>query len=111
MQRILLMVVFAAFAALSGVALSRHGFWGIIAPHFQSFGAGQVFADLVIALSLNVFWMSRELRRSGQRLWPWVCLTLVTGSFGPLLYLLRRDRRTPRVELGAHAGTTAPSGA
>ncbi|MGD1942529.1 MAG: hypothetical protein ACFB0G_14560 [Leptolyngbyaceae cyanobacterium] len=52
MQRSLLIFTLILFGALSAIALWQHGYWGILAPHFQSFGAGQVFADLVLALSL-----------------------------------------------------------
>ncbi len=48
MKRSLLVATLMLFGALSAVALWQHGYWGILAPHFQSFGAGQVLADLVI---------------------------------------------------------------
>ena len=92
MQRVVLVAVSVAFTILTSVALMRHGFMGISAPHFQSYGAGQVFADLVIALALNLVWIAHDARARGRRLWPWVCITLATGSFGPLLYLILRDR-------------------
>jgi uncharacterized membrane protein YfcA len=83
------------FGLLSAVALWQHGYWGILAPHFQSTGAGQVFADLVISLSLVMLWMARDARASGRRVWPWIAFTLVAGSFGPLLYLLTRPAKSP----------------
>jgi hypothetical protein len=86
--RVALVLVTAAFAVLTAVALWQHGYWGIIEPHFQTSGAGQVFADLVIALSLFWLCMWREAKRSGRALWFWLVFTLVLGSFGPLLYLL-----------------------
>ncbi len=94
MQRSLLTTVLAvtlaAFSLLSGLALWQHGYWGILAPHFQSFGGAQVLVDLVIALSLFMAWMWRDARRNGRNPWPWVVLTLAAGSFGPLVYLLSR---------------------
>ena len=90
MTRALLVAVLTLFGALTGVALAHHGYWGILAPHFQSFGAGQVLADLVIALTLVLVWLVRDARAAGRSPWPWVALTLVAGSFGPLLYLLFR---------------------
>jgi len=90
MQRMLLVATLILFGALSTVALWQHGYWGIIAPHFQSSGAGQVFADLVIALSLVMIWIARDAKATGRAAWPWILLTLVTGSFGPLGYLLTR---------------------
>lgn len=90
MQRIVLIITLIAFAALSAMALWHHGYWGIIAPHFQSFGGAQVFVDLVIALSLFLVWMWRDAKAAGRNPWPWIVLTLVAGSFGPLFYLLSR---------------------
>lgn len=88
MTRTPLILVLAAFSALTLVALWQHGYWGIIEPHFQTFGAAQVLADLVIALSLFLVWMWRDARETGRNPWPWLALTLVAGSIGPLLYLL-----------------------
>jgi hypothetical protein len=91
MQRTLLIITIILFGALSAAALWQHGFWGIIAPHFQSFGGGQVFADLVIALTLAMVWMWRDAKATGRNPWPWILVTLAAGSFGPLLYLLTRQ--------------------
>ncbi|CAM2009293.1 hypothetical protein [Acanthopleuribacter pedis] len=71
-------------------ALWFHGYWGIIAPHFQSWGAGQVLTDLVIALAMVLVWMWFDAKKQGRRFWPWLLLTLAAGSFGPLLYVLFR---------------------
>lgn len=91
---IVLVMVLALFGALSAAALWQHGYWGIIAPHFQSFGAGQVFSDLVIALTLVMAWMWQDARARGRNPWPWIAATLVAGSFGPLVYLLTRGATT-----------------
>ena len=90
MQRTLLIITLILFGALSAVALWQHGYWGIIAPHFRSVGAGQVLADLVIALSLVMLWMWHDAKASGRNVWPWLAATLVVGSFSPLVYLLTR---------------------
>jgi len=90
MPRLLLVLTLALFGALSAAALVHHGYWGIIAPHFRTFGAGQVFADLVIALVLVMVWMWHDARAHGRSAWPWIAVTLAAGSFGPLLYLLTR---------------------
>jgi hypothetical protein len=65
-QRTVLTLSLIAFGALSAIALWQHGYWGIIEPHFQSFAAAQVFADLVIALSLFLVWMWRDARATGR---------------------------------------------
>ena len=90
MPRSILLLILIPFTVLTGLALWYHGFWGIIEPNFQSFGAGQIFADLVIALSLFLVWMWRDAQHTGRNFWFWLALTLAAGSFGPLLYLLTR---------------------
>jgi hypothetical protein len=94
MQRSLLTLILVLFGALSAVALWQHGYWGIIAPHFKSFGAGQVLADLVIAVTLAMVWMWHDAKATGRNMWPWLVFTLIAGSFGPLLYLLTRKSNT-----------------
>ena len=90
MQRCLIVITLILFGLLSAAALWNHGYWGIIEPHFRSFGAAQVFADLVIALTLVTIWIWRDARSRGRSPVPWVVATLALGSFGPLLYLLSR---------------------
>ena len=89
-----LMIVILAFGVLTGLALADVGYLGIIEPHFQSWGGAQVLADLVIVASLACVWMVADARTSGVPAWPFVVITLVAGSFGPLLYLVARERRT-----------------
>ena len=91
MQRTLLIVTLVLFGALTAAALWQHGYWGIIAPHFQTFGGGQVLTDLVIALTLVMVWMWRDAKATGRNVWSWIVITLVLGSFGPLIYLLTRQ--------------------
>ncbi|MEY2669596.1 MAG: hypothetical protein RJA59_2234 [Pseudomonadota bacterium] len=88
-----LLLVTALFGALTAVALAQVGILGIFRPHFQSWGPAQVFADLVILAVLACFWMVADGRRSGVPAWPFVVLTLLAGSFGPLLYLVTREFR------------------
>ena len=85
-----LMVLIGLFALLSALAIADVGYFGIIEPHFQSWGGAQVFADLVILAILSCFWMVSDARVNRINPWPFVVLTLVGGSFGPLLYLVLR---------------------
>jgi hypothetical protein len=87
MQRSVLTITIALFGALTAAALWQTGFTGILDWHVKSLGGGQVFADLVIALSLAIVWMWHDGKATGRNVWPWIALTLATGSFGPLLYL------------------------
>lgn len=96
-QTWLLLAILAPFAVLSTIALMDVGYFGIIEPHFKSWGAAQVFADLVILALLACVWMARDARDHGLSPWPFIAITLVAGSFGPLLYLIVRDaRRQPQ---------------
>ncbi len=90
-----LVAVTAAFGVLTAIALADVGPWGIVEPHFKSWGAAQVFWDLVIIAVLAVIWMVRDARARGVNPWPFVLLTLIAGSFGPLLYLIVRELRSP----------------
>jgi len=90
MTRNLILAILILFGGLSLAALWQHGYWGILGPHFRSLGGAQVLADLVIALSLVMIWMWRDAKATGRSVWPWMALTLVAGSFGPLIYLLTR---------------------
>lgn len=99
MQRLLpLSLVLLAFGALSTVALLDVGYWGIIAPHFQNWGAAQVLADLVILALLSCLWMINDARQRNVSPWPYIGLTLVAGSFGPLFYLLVRELREQKLK-------------
>jgi uncharacterized membrane protein YqjE len=84
-------VVTALFGALTVIALMDVGYFGIIEPHFQSWGAGQVLADLVILAVLSCIWMVADSRTSGVSPWPFVIATVFLGSFGVLFYLVTRE--------------------
>jgi hypothetical protein len=92
---LILSLVIAGFGVLSAIALVDAGYWGIIAPHFQSWGAAQVFTDLVILAVLSCIWMLADARKRGIPAWPFIAVTLFAGSFGPLLYLVMREIRAP----------------
>jgi hypothetical protein len=97
MTKTILVLILIPFSVLTGLALYFHGFWGIIEPHFRSYGAGQVFADLCIALSIALVFIWRDAKQTGRNFWPWVVLTLAAGSFGPLLYLLTSKPQTDKL--------------
>ncbi len=101
-RMIVLLVVIALFGLLTTFALADVGYFGILEPHFQSWGGAQVFADLVIACLLACFWMVGDARARGGNPWPYVAITLVLGSFGVLFYLVAR-------ELRAEAPRTVPA--
>lgn len=89
-----LAAIIVAFGALTTIALIDVGYFGIFEPHFQSWGGAQVFADLLIMCLLGCIWMFNDARERGVSAWPFIILTLVAGSFGPLLYLVARELRS-----------------
>ena len=90
----LLLIVTAGFSVLSVLALMDVGYFGIIEPHFRSWGGAQVFTDLVIVAVLACIWMSNDARERGLPAWPFIIITVFAGSFGPLLYLVARELRS-----------------
>jgi len=93
-QNQVLVLVTIAFTVLTGFALADVGYFGILEPHFQSWGGAQVLADLAILALMSCAWMVEDSRRSGVSPWPFVALALVAGSFGILFYLLARARKS-----------------
>lgn len=98
-KQIGLSVVLLDFLALTAYAVYQYGYLGF----FQLMAANAVtmaaFADLLIALTLIVVWMLRDARARGVSAVPYVLLTLLLGSVGPLTYLIRRlaDEQPGRV--------------
>jgi hypothetical protein len=66
--------------------------WGIFSAISHSYGSLQIFADLVIALALALalvlVLMWRDAKSAGRSIWPWIGVTPLAGSFGPLLYFV-----------------------
>tara|TARA_R110000868_G_scaffold411503_2_gene704784 strand:- start:583 stop:969 length:387 start_codon:yes stop_codon:yes gene_type:complete len=92
---IALAAVILAFGVLSVEALLDVGFIGIFELHLASWAGMQVITDLVIVCGLAMIWMVSDSRTSGVPAWPFVILTLVSGSFGPLFYLVARELKAP----------------
>jgi hypothetical protein len=93
LRQIALATVLAGFSVLTLYVLVVHGYAGVIALHTANTAGLQVILDLVIALSLVLVWMSQDAKAHGLSFVPYLVLTLVLGSIGPLVYLLRRESR------------------
>ncbi|HIB64457.1 MAG TPA: DUF2834 domain-containing protein [Phycisphaerales bacterium] len=93
MSRKFLLPITIAFTCLSGVALWKHGYLGIWKPLLTTWSGVQVLADLLIALFLVLSWLYKDARAKGRAYVPWVIVTLLLGSFGPLFYLLTSPSR------------------
>jgi hypothetical protein len=89
-----ILLVTVAFGALTALALLEHGYWGVWEPQFKSIANVQVLVDLCIALGMVLFWMWHDAKKNNLLFWPWLLITLVAGSFGPLLYMMFRKTNT-----------------
>ena len=92
-KQLVLTLVLVAFGAETVYVTFQHGA-DLIDLIFANSATILLSADLVIALSLIVGWMIVDARERGATAWPYVVLTALTGSVGPLLYLIRRERVT-----------------
>ena len=100
---IVLLLVTVAFTVLTGIALMDVGYMGILEPHFQAWGAAQVFFDLVILAVLSCIWMVKDARACGRNPWPYVALTFAAGCYGVLSYLIVGELSGAREESEAIA--------
>lgn len=88
MFKTILFLTLTAFGAFTAAAIWQEGISGILGAITDSLGSMQIFIDLVIALSLVMAWMWHDAQQKKRNVWPWLVLTLLAGSFGPLLYLI-----------------------
>jgi hypothetical protein len=88
-----LVALLVAFGAYTSYAMLEVGYLGIWAAGFASVGSLQVLLDLVISCVLIASWMVIDAREKGRNPWPYLAITVLAGSFGPLLYLILADRR------------------
>jgi hypothetical protein len=91
-KRLLLWAVLIDFLALTGYVLYTHGLVGVFELATANAVTILLTTDLLIALTLVLVWLWGDARDRGISPMPYALLTLATGSAGPLLYLIRRDR-------------------
>jgi len=85
----LLAIVLAAFSILNAYVLYQYGYGGFVDLVMANAATVAVLVDLTIALSLVAIWMWNDAQKRGISALPYLAITLVLGSIGPLLYLLR----------------------
>ena len=90
-RRWLLAPVALLFFAVSAWAMWEHGYLALWKLPFTDSGTLQLFVDLGTALLLVSVWMIRDARNRGISVAPFLLITLVGGSAGPLLYLFRLE--------------------
>jgi uncharacterized membrane protein YqjE len=79
----LLLAALFAFGALTALALMDVGHLGIVEPHFRTWGAGQVLADLVILAVLACVWMVSDASERGRVAWRSLASRWSLGRSGP----------------------------
>ena len=94
-RTLVLSVVLAAFTAFSAYVVWEHGVIGLMERCFDNSATTLAFVDMTIALTLVMVWMWGDAKDRGVSPVPYVVLTLMLGSVGPLLYLIRRDLGAP----------------
>lgn len=92
-----LATILVGFSALTFHGIQVHGYVGFFDALGSTTAGITVFVDLVIALSLVIFWMWDDARERSLPVWPYLALTLAFGSVGPLGYLIHRELRATRV--------------
>jgi|JI6StandDraft_1071083.scaffolds.fasta_scaffold559243_1 hypothetical protein len=90
-KQIILSVLTFDFLALTGYAIYQHGYLGIFERVAESSATILLAVDLLLALGMVVGWMWVDANRHGLRVWPYLLLSALLGSAGPMLYLIRRE--------------------
>ncbi|HEY5926487.1 MAG TPA: DUF2834 domain-containing protein [Kofleriaceae bacterium] len=86
-------LVLAAFGAFSIWVAAGYGFTGFLSLAAREPWALQMLLDLAIACSFAIGWMLHDAKKRGIKPWPYVVLTIFTGSVGVLVYVVRRGLR------------------
>ena len=86
-----LTIDFVGFTAFTGYILMEYGM-GWVDVAFANPVSTLVTVDLFIALSMVLTWLYADAKARGVNPWPYILLTLGTGSVGTLLYLVVRER-------------------
>jgi hypothetical protein len=90
-RQVAIVVVIVLFGALTAVPLHQYGYFGIFTLLLANSATIQVSVDLVIALSLLAIWIWSDATERGISPLPFIVITALAGSFGPLLYFFRRS--------------------
>ena len=91
-----LVLVLLAFTAYTATVVAGHGYFGFVHLALEQPWGGQVFLDLVIALTLFLVWMVPDARARSLPVIPYIIATCALGSIGALAYLIHREATAPR---------------
>jgi hypothetical protein len=82
-------VVLVAFTSLTAYAIYEVGYLGFFELATANVATITLTCDLVIALGMILIWLVNDARRRGVSAVPYLLITLLLGSVGPLLYVIR----------------------
>ena len=102
---IVLALCLVEFLGLTSYAIYTVGYLGFFAAAAANAATLTLSYDVVLALSLISIWMWKDARERGASFAPYLVITLLLGSAGPLLYLIRREW-TPRTETNSAPGAS-----
>ena len=89
-QRAILALVLAVFLFDTAWVIAQHGYLGFFEQAMANSATQLMMLDIVIALGLACIWMYLDARKRGSNAIPYIIVTLLIGSAGPLLYLVVR---------------------
>jgi hypothetical protein len=89
-KQILLSLVLLEFLAATIWAYASMGVVGAFAVIADNPATMLITFDLLIALVFSTVWMVSDAKKRGANPWPYLALTLATGSGGLLAYLIVR---------------------
>ena len=94
-RTILLAAALVVFLYQTAVVLTGMGYGGFIAAIFLNEATKLTFLDLAISLVLIMAWMWQNAAARRRNAIPYLIITVLFGSAGPLLYLLLDPKTKP----------------
>lgn len=93
MQRIrpFVLLVAVLFTAYSTLVAAQHGYTGFLHLAWREPWGMQMLIDLLISLTMVSSLIVVDAQRRKRAAWPWLLVTVLLGSVGPLWYLALRS--------------------
>lgn len=82
-------LVSLAFGLFTVFTIAREGLVQVISNHSLNFWGTQVWYDLIIAVSIALFFIAPRARAVGMNIWPWAVFVALTASIGLLAMIAR----------------------
>lgn len=82
-------VLFVGFSLFTALTIAREGVLTVVANHTMNLWGTQVWYDLLISVSLALFFILPRARAVGMNPVPWVLFVAATASIGLLAMVAR----------------------